>query len=60
MGPVTQPVEGGRAEQLVGESFTSFLEVEVGGDDGGVAFIALRNQIVQIFWSCPCLVNSFV
>ncbi len=41
------PVEGGDAEQSVGEGVAPLAEVEVGGDDGGALFVALGDEVVQ-------------
>ncbi len=59
VGAVSEPVEGGGAEQSVGEGVAPLGEVEVGGDDGGAAFVALGddrrrvsrvNQISPVVW----------
>ena len=49
VGVVSEPVEGGGAEQSVGEGISPFGKVEVGGDNGGGLFVAFGEQVVQIF-----------
>ncbi len=41
-------VEGGGAEQSVGEGVAPLGEVEVGGDDGGAAFVALGDEVMEV------------
>ena len=46
---MAKPVEGGAGQQAVGgEGVIPFLEVEVAGDDGGHALVALGDQVMQI------------
>ena len=37
---MSKPVEGGCAEQSVGEGVAPLGEIEVGGDDGGALFVS--------------------
>ena len=54
VGAVSEPVEGGRAEQPIGEGVAPLGEVEVGGDDGGAAFLALGDEVVEVLvLRCP-------
>ena len=54
VGAVSEPVEGGGAEQPVGEGVAPLAEVEVGGDDGGALFVALCDEVVEILvLRCP-------
>ena len=46
---VSEAVEGGGAEQAVGEGVAPLGEVEVGGHDGGGLFIALGEQVMEVF-----------
>jgi len=47
---MTQAIEGGRREQAVGgKRLIPFGQIEVAGDDGGSALVALGDQLVQIF-----------
>ena len=48
VGAVSEPVEGGGAEQSVGEGVAPLGEVEVGGDDGGALFVALGDEVVEV------------
>lgn len=46
---MTQPVDGSRGEQPVaGEGLVPLGEVEVAGDEGGGALVALGDEVVQI------------
>ena len=45
---MSEPVDGGSAEQPVGEGLVPLGEVKIAGDQGGGAFMTLGNQIVQI------------
>ena len=49
VGIVSEAVEGGGAEQAVGEGVAPLGEVEVGGHDGGGLFIALGEQVMEVF-----------
>ena len=44
---MSEPVEGGGAEQSVGEGVAPLGEVEVGGD-GGALFVALGDEVVEV------------
>ena len=44
---MTEPVEGGGAEQSVGEGIALLGEVEVGGD-GRALFVALGDEVVEV------------
>ena len=49
---MTQTVQRCRCQQGVGrEGLIPFGEVQVAGDDGGRALIALGNQLMQVFVS---------
>ena len=48
VGAVAEPVEGRGAEQSVGEGVAPLGEVEVGGDYGSGAFVALGNEVVEV------------
>ena len=48
VGAVSEPVEGGGAEQSVGEGVAPLGEVEVGGDDGRALVIALGDEVVEV------------
>ena len=51
---MTEPVEGSATEQSVGEGVAPLGEVEVGGDDGGAAFVALGDEVVEVLvLRCP-------
>ena len=51
---MSEPVEGGGAEQPVGEGVAPLAEVEVGGDDGGALFVALGDEVVEVLvLRCP-------
>ena len=45
---MSESVEGGGAEQSVGEGIAPLGEVEVGGDDGGALFVALGDEVVEV------------
>ena len=46
---MAEPVDGDRgAEQSVGEGVAPLGEVEVGGDYGSGAFVALGNEVVEV------------
>ena len=45
---MSEPVEGGGAEQSVGEGVAPLGEVEVGGDDGGALLVALGDEVVKV------------
>ena len=46
---MVQAVDGGRGEQPVaGEGLVPLGEVEVAGDNGGGALVALGDEVVQI------------
>ncbi len=50
IGVVAQPIEGCRSEQAVGgEGLVPLGEVQVAGDDGGGCFVALGDEVVQVF-----------
>lgn len=48
VGAVAQSIEGSCAEQPVGGGVTPLREVEVAGNDGGGALVALRDQVMQV------------
>jgi hypothetical protein len=45
---MAESIQGGSAQQLVGEGITPIAEVEVAGDDGGGAFIAFGYQVMEV------------
>ena len=45
---MSETVEGGGTEESIGEGVAPFGEVEVRGDDGGGAFIAFRDEVVEV------------
>ena len=46
---MAQPVDGGRGDHAVrGEGFCPLADVEVAGDDGGRALVAVGDQVVQV------------
>ena len=45
---MTQPVKRRGTEQFVGERLAPFGEVQVAGDNGGGALVALGDQIVEV------------
>lgn len=49
VGAVPESVEGGGAEQPIGEGIAPFGEVEIAGDDGGGLFVALGDEVMEIF-----------
>lgn len=50
IGVVAQPIEGCRSEQPVGgEGLVPLGEVQIAGDEGGGRFVALGDEIVQVF-----------
>jgi hypothetical protein len=54
VGAVAEAVEGGGAEEPVGEGVAPLGEVEVGGDEGGGAFVAFGDEVVEVLvvgWS---------
>ncbi len=42
-----QSIECRRAQYLIGERLPPFGEVQVAGDDGGAALVALGNEVVE-------------
>ena len=48
VGGVSQSVERCGAEESIGEGVAPLVEVEVGGDDGGSAFIALGDEVREV------------
>ena len=42
------PVDGGGAEDAIGEGIGPLGQVQVGSDDGALSFIAFRDEIVQV------------
>lgn len=42
-------VEGGRAQQLVVECVVPFREVQITGDDRWPPFVAIRDDVVEVF-----------
>ena len=46
---MTQPVQVGGAEQLVGEGIAPFTEVQIAGEDGGAALVAFGDEVVEVF-----------
>jgi len=46
---VSETVDGGGAKQPVGESLAPFGKIEVAGDDGGVSFVTLRDEVMEVF-----------
>ena len=43
------PVEGGRAQQLVVEGVVPFREVQIAGDDRWSPLVAIRDDVVEVF-----------
>lgn len=41
-------IDGGRAEQFIGEGIAPLVEVQVAGDDGRAALVTLSYQVVDI------------
>ena len=48
VGAVAQPVDGGRPQDPVGEGIGPLRDVQVGGDDGAFALVALGDDIVEV------------
>jgi len=48
IGAVAEAVDGGRAEDAIGEGVVPFRDVQVGGDDGAFAFIAFGDHLVEV------------
>ena len=48
VGPVPDPVQGRRPEQLVIEGFSPFGEVQVAGDHCRNALVAFGDQVMEI------------
>ena len=46
-----ESIQCGRTEQFIWESFAPFGEVQIGGHDSGFTFIALGNQVMEVFIS---------
>ena len=42
------PVEGGRAQELVVEGFVPLREIQVAGDDCWPPFVTFRDDVVEI------------
>ncbi len=48
VGGVSQSVECCGAEESIGEGVAPLVEVEVGGDDSGSAFIAFGDEVMEV------------
>jgi len=45
---MTQPIDGGRPQDAVGEGVGPLRDIEVGGHDGALALVALGDHIVEV------------
>jgi len=45
---VAEPIDGGSAQDAVGEGISPLGQIKVAGDDSGAAFVAFRDHVVQV------------
>jgi len=48
VGAVEQAVDGGLPQDTIGEGVGPFRDVQVGGDDGALAFVAFGDHLVEV------------
>ena len=48
IGAITQTIDGGGAEQLVGEGGAPFVHIEIAGDNNGAALVAFGDQVMEV------------
>ena len=48
IGAVAEAVDGGRAQDAIGEGVGPFRDVQVGGDDGAFTLIAFGDHLVEV------------
>ena len=45
---MTNTIDGGRAEEFIGEGVTPLGKIQVAGDDSPIPFVAFSDQVMEV------------